>query len=238
MTGKGDRKISSLRDLPRDIAPPRDLWQGIEAQIAADRRAVSEAPAAPLTPKRRDARLRLLAAAAMVATLAVGIWIGRATLPGAGVGTGTGVVADGGARGGAGSGGTVADVGTRGGKTAAGETTAGGSGGVGGQVAGGAALGGEPGAFHAAYVMDSKYLQQRAKLVKGLEARLMALPPESRAKVLASLQTISDSKRDLEEALGKDPSNALLQELLVNTYQDEMRVLTAVHEAGSAGEGI
>jgi hypothetical protein len=75
-------------------------------------------------------------------------------------------------------------------------------------------------------------------LVKDLEARLAALPPESRAKVVASLRTLSDSKRDLEAELGKDPSNALLQELLVNTYQDEMRVLTAVHEAGSSGEGI
>ena len=35
---------------------------------------------------------------------------------------------------------------------------------------------------------------------------------------------------ELEAELGKDPSNALLQELLVNTYQDEMRVLTAVHD--------
>jgi hypothetical protein len=26
--------------------------------------------------------------------------------------------------------------------------------------------------------------------------------------------------------------------LLVNTYQDEMRVLTTVHEASDAGEGI
>ena len=36
----------------------------------------------------------------------------------------------------------------------------------------------------------------------------------------------------------KDPTNALLQELLVNTYQDEMRVLTTVHEASDAGKGI
>ena len=43
--------------------------------------------------------------------------------------------------------------------------------------------------------------------------------------------------RELEAALGRDPSNALLQELLVNTYQDEMRVLVAIHEAGAvAGE--
>ena len=42
----------------------------------------------------------------------------------------------------------------------------------------------------------------------------------------------------VQEALGRDPANALLQELLVNSYQDEMRVLTAVHEAGGASGGI
>ena len=88
------------------------------------------------------------------------------------------------------------------------------------------------------YVADPRYTRERAELVKNLEARLAALPPESRAKVMASLKAINDSKRELETELGKDPSNALLQELLVNTCQDEMRVLTAVHEAGNTAEGI
>jgi hypothetical protein len=192
----GRRKISSLRDLPRDLAPPRDLWQGIEARIAADKNA---AAAAPAQRSVRTARLRVLAAAAVIVALAVGIWIGRAVLPVPGANTGAG----------AGSEVSATNLNTT-----------------------------EPGSFHAAYVMDSKYVRQRAELVKDLESRLAALPPESRAKVMSSLQTLSDSKRDLEAELGKDPSNALLQELLVNTYQDEMRVLTAVHEAGSSGEGI
>jgi Tfp pilus assembly protein PilF len=64
------------------------------------------------------------------------------------------------------------------------------------------------------------------------------MPAPARAKVAASLATIENAKKDLESALGKDPSNALLQELLINTYQDEMRVLTDVHEAGDAGRGI
>lgn len=186
MSGNERRKISSLRDLPREIAPPRDLWKGIEAQISA---AAPEAPA----PRARTGRLRVLAAAAVVAALVVGIWIGRAVLPV--------------------------------------------SGGVRPPVAATNSPADEPGAFHAAYVMGPKYINQRAQLVKDLEGRMAHLPPESRAKVLSSLQAINDSKRDLERELGKDPSNALLQELLVNTYQDEMRVLTAVHEAGN-GEGI
>jgi hypothetical protein len=194
---RGRPKISSLRDLPRDIAPPRDLWQGIEARIAADNNAAVSAPAQRSWVGGRSARtgrLRVLAAAAVIVALAVGIWIGRAVLPGAPA---------------AGAGSMATNL-----------------------------TGVEPGSFHAAYVMDSKYVRQRAELVKDLESRLAALPPQSRAKVMSSLQTINDSKRDLEAELGKDPSNALLQELLVNTYQDEMRVLTAVHEAGSSGEGI
>lgn len=55
---------------------------------------------------------------------------------------------------------------------------------------------------------------------------------------MGSLAAIEKAKQDLEQALGKDPSNALLQELLVNTYQDEMRVLTDVPEASSSGRGI
>jgi hypothetical protein len=186
MSGNENRKVSSLRDLPREIAPPRDLWKGIEAQIAS--------PPAPVVA-RPSRRLRYLAAAAMIATLAVGVWIGRElsvpmyTAPA-----------------------TILTANNQ--------------------------SNDEPGAFHAAYVMGPKYINDRAQLVKDLSARLARLPPESKAKVLSSLQAIDDSKRDLERELGKDPSNALLQELLVNTYQDEMRVLTAVHEAGSSGEGI
>jgi hypothetical protein len=191
MSSNDKRKISSLRDLPREIAPPRDLWKGIEAEITAPRQIPVKAP---------SHRLRYLASAAVIVALAVGVWIGRVMLPplqGAPVPGGVTPAV------------TAANVPID-----------------------------EPGAFHAAYVMGPKYINQRAQLVKDLETRLAQLPPESRAKVLSSLQAINDSKRDLERELGKDPSNALLQELLVNTYQDEMRVLTAVHEAGSSGEGI
>jgi hypothetical protein len=191
MSSNDKRKIGSLRDLPREIAPPRDLWKSIEAEITAPRQTPVKAP---------SHRLRYLASAAVIVALAVGVWIGRVMLPplqGAPVSSGVTPAV------------TAANVPVD-----------------------------EPGAFHAAYVMGPKYINQRAQLVKDLETRLAQLPPESRAKVLSSLQAINDSKRDLERELGKDPSNALLQELLVNTYQDEMRVLTAVHEAGSSGEGI
>jgi hypothetical protein len=199
MTNNGERKITRVRDLPLDITPPRDLWQGIEAQIAADQ-ASGKRSGTDIESARRFGRaawmrprMTAIAAAAMIATLAVGIWIGRAVLP------------------------TVVQPSATTARTVPNPSA------------------GEASAW---YVMDSKYTRERAALVKDLETRLAALPPESRAKVLTSLKAINDSKQQLEAELGKDPSNALLQELLVNTYQDEMRVLTAVHEAGTAGEGI
>jgi len=198
MSGNDKRMIGSLRDLPQEIAPPRDLWKGIEAQIAAERKPTA-GTAAPRSS--RAVPLRVLAAAAVIVALAVGVWIGRVLMP-----TPGGALPNG--------------TGAPNGLTANNRPSD------------------EPGAFHAAYVMGPKYINQRAQLVKDLESRLARLPPPSRAKVLSSLKAINDSKRDLERELGKDPSNALLQELLVNTYQDEMRVLTAVHEAGRPGEGI
>lgn len=190
---KQEGTISSLRELPRDIPPGRDLWPAIESRLAEEAHA-SQAVAG--TASSRHMRMRLIAAAAMIATLAVGIWIGRTEWPLAS-------------------------------RSAPGSLTA-----------GTMLPAEEPGAVQAAYRMDGKYMRDRAALVKSLEAQLAALPPESRAKVMNSLATIQNSKRDLEAALGRDPSNALLQELLVNTYQDEMRVLTAVQEAGNAGKGI
>jgi hypothetical protein len=174
-------RIRSLADLPRDVAPARDLWPAIESAIA---------PAAK--PSRRWRSPPLLAMAASVAALAIGVWIGRSTLPG--------------------------------------QTTDG--------LAAVNGTGTTPALVQTAYVTDPKYLRERAALVRSLESRLAALPPETQKKVAVSLQAIRASVKDLEAALGKDPSNALLQELLVNTYQEEMRVLAVVNEAGASRQEI
>jgi hypothetical protein len=191
MTEPADGKsVTTLRELPRSIEPPRDLWPQIEARLDADRASgATPVVVAGSARGRGHAPLRWLAAAAMVAALAVGVWIGRSVLPGA-----------------------AAPL--------------------------AAAVPPAPGAVQTAWVTDPRYQRAHQALLESLNARLAALPPASRAKVLNSLTTIHDAKRQLEEALGKDPGNALLQELLVNTYQDEMRVLTDVHEASDTGRGI
>jgi hypothetical protein len=188
------RKIRSLREMPQELSPPRDLWPSIEARLSEEKRSSAAKPIFTSDASRRAARFRVIAAAAVVAALAVGVWIGRNEHANTELAN-------------------TQQTNTE--RASAGSET-----------------------LRAAYLPNAKYTQDRAALVKSLEARLDALPPQTRAKVVSSLRTIQDSKRQLEAALGRDPSNALLQELLVNTYQDEMRVLTAVHEAGDSGKGI
>jgi len=181
-------RVTTLRDLPQGIEPGRDLWPQIEAQIAG--RSTVRAVVTGGARRGTVAPLRWLAAAAMVGCVAVGVWIGRSVLPGAG------------------------------------------------SVPLAQSARPESGTMQTAWVADPRYQRAHEQLMRSLGAQLASLPPASRAKVMASLETIGKAKQELESALGKDPGNALLQELLVNTYQDEMRVLTDVREASDAGRGI
>lgn len=86
-----------------------------------------------------------------------------------------------------------------------------------------------------AYITDPRYLRQRQAMLRSLDARLARLPPPTRKKVLQSLATIHQSMQDIQQALGREPGNALLQELLIDTYQNEMQVLSTVQEASGGG---
>jgi N-acyl-D-aspartate/D-glutamate deacylase len=84
-----------------------------------------------------------------------------------------------------------------------------------------------------AAMRDQKYRAQRDALMVEVQNRLQAMAPADRDKVKASLDTLKKSIADIEAALGHDPANALLQELLVSSCQEEMRALTAVRDSGS-----
>lgn len=79
---------------------------------------------------------------------------------------------------------------------------------------------------------DANYRKQRDALMVEVQSRLSTMPAAERDKVAASLATLRRSITEIEAALGRDPANALLQELLVSSCQEEMRALTAVREAG------
>ncbi len=87
------------------------------------------------------------------------------------------------------------------------------------------------------YITDPRFLRERAALLRSLDARLARLPPPARGKVLESLATLRQSLRQIRQALGEEPGNTLLQALLIDTYQNEMQVLSTVQEAsGGTGE--
>jgi hypothetical protein len=84
-----------------------------------------------------------------------------------------------------------------------------------------------------AALRDANYRKQRDALLLEVDTRLKSMPAPERDKVAASLATLRRSIGEIEAALGRDPANALLQELLVSSCQEEMRALTAVRDAGS-----
>jgi negative regulator of sigma E activity len=163
-------KVRSLRDLPQDLLPARDLWAGIKPHLEDNRIAGA-------------ARWRMwappMALAASVLLVVAGVWISANMRSEAPV-----------------------------------------------QAMSGSAV-----ILPAAFVQDPEYLRQREALLRELPAKLEQLPPESRQHIKESLQSIQQAIATIETELGRDAGNALLQELLINTSQEEMRVLT---DAGMA----
>lgn len=72
------------------------------------------------------------------------------------------------------------------------------------------------------------YQRQREELLRNLPEKLQTLPPESQKRVRDSLETIHAAMQNIEQELGQDAGNVLLQELLISTSQEEMRLLTTV----------
>ena len=106
----------------------------------------------------------------------------------------------------------------------------------------------DPAAQHAAaaptlltaanFTPGAAYQAARAAQLAQLPARLAALPQPARDQVQASLDTLQRSLAEISAALGEEPANALLQSLLIDTYQEEMRVLTTLNTATLAREEI
>ena len=82
--------------------------------------------------------------------------------------------------------------------------------------------------------LGPEYERARAALVIDLAERLHRLPPLARVKVERNLDEIQRAVDEINAALELSPDDRLLQELLMDTYQDELRLLAHVNEI--AGE--
>ncbi len=86
----------------------------------------------------------------------------------------------------------------------------------------------QPAAFGANYALGPDYTEVRGILEAGLEDELVRLSPEARAEVEKSLALIRRAIADINTALADEPDSALLQQLLMKSYRDELAVMQGV----------
>ena len=87
-----------------------------------------------------------------------------------------------------------------------------------------------PAAFGPSYSLNAEYDEARGQLAADLELRLAGMPPSARQKLEANLAEMHRAAAEINAALARQPGDPLLEELLLNTYQDELGVLASVNQ--------
>ena len=85
-------------------------------------------------------------------------------------------------------------------------------------------------AFGPSYSLNAEYDMARRQLATDLEQRLAGMPPSARQKLEANLAEMHRAAAEINAALARQPGDPLLEELLLNTYQDELGVLASVNQ--------
>lgn len=83
--------------------------------------------------------------------------------------------------------------------------------------------------------LGAGYLNARAELDKRFQKSLAGLPAADRAKVEKSLADLRHAADEISATLAQHPSDPLLQDLLMSTYQSELQLLANVSELPTAG---
>lgn len=79
------------------------------------------------------------------------------------------------------------------------------------------------------------YQNARADLEKRFQERLASLPPADAAKIKRNLADIRHAADEISTTLKQHPSDPLLQDLLMSTYQSELQLLANVSDLPTAG---
>jgi len=74
----------------------------------------------------------------------------------------------------------------------------------------------------------NEYLRARADLDRQFAERLAALPSATRAKLEGNLADLRRAENELVANINKNPSDPLLHDLLISTYQSEAQLLADV----------
>lgn len=79
--------------------------------------------------------------------------------------------------------------------------------------------------FGGEFELSADYKLARSDLLAQLDDRLAVLSPESRQGVERNLEIIRTAINEINAELEKAPDNVLLQDLLLDTYQQELTVM-------------
>jgi hypothetical protein len=82
--------------------------------------------------------------------------------------------------------------------------------------------------------LGKSYEEARAQLDAEYAKRIQNLPPLVRAKVERDIADLRRSAREISATLAQYPSDPLLQDLLVSTYQREIQMLSDVNTMAAA----
>jgi hypothetical protein len=93
-------------------------------------------------------------------------------------------------------------------------------------------------AFGPSYALGAEYDAARQQLASQLERRLATMPPSARMKLEANLAEMRRAAEEINVALARQPGDPLLQELLLNTYQDELGVIASVNQLTGTGVAV
>ena len=88
--------------------------------------------------------------------------------------------------------------------------------------------------FGPGQVLDPAYDAARRELARTLSARIDRLPPEARRQLERNLAELRRASAEINAALELSPGDPLLEELLLNAYQDELAVLASVTQLAGA----
>jgi hypothetical protein len=83
-------------------------------------------------------------------------------------------------------------------------------------------------------VLGAEYLNARADLDRAFEQRIASLPPATRTKLQRDLADLRQAAQEISNTLAQHPSDPLLQELLMSTYQRELQLLADVNNMTTA----
>lgn len=176
-----------LGSLPRDVPPERDLWQGIQAEIAKTPIVTDAAPVVHFTSSRW-------------VQLAAGVLLVLATSFTTFVLTRQSMEKD-----------AAVQMAQQPVPTAT------------------APLNAMPVSF-GTEALGADYLKARSELGKRFEERIKTLPPSTRAKLERNLADLRHAATEISTTLAENPSDPLLQDLLMSTYQRELQLLADVSE--------